>query len=147
MKEDFYIIKVNGYLYGIANQDGRFRKNWRNEYRKRDRILLKFPYKGYCKKCKLYNKLTIHHDPPLSISLNGKKILLCVKCHVEEEFKCSIKYKLKDRPQIIHCQHCKCNRNNYFDEKRMVIYCKKCRNEIQLKKIGENNYKIIKNSS
>lgn len=138
------IVKINGFLYGTT-ANGRFRKNWRNDYRKKDRSdLLKCKQKGTCHKCKKYKKLTVHHDPPLYKSLNGKKRLLCEECHLEEEQKCEEKYRLKDRPDLLHCGNCKCHKNYYLDKELNLIFCKNCQKRIYLKKIGENNYKIIK---
>lgn len=78
-----FIRKPNGEL-GVVTNEGRLRKNWKVPFRKKARRLLK----DKCEVCGSKENLTIHHDPPLSKTIETEKfITMCRPCHDLEEIK------------------------------------------------------------
>ena len=104
------IIKIDGLNFAITDE-GRFRKNWKESIRSRDRK--RMPRLGVCSRCNEYKELTVHHDPPLSESLEGDMEGICDECHVEHNRKEAMKNRYNPHFVIF----CKCGNYNYLQEK------------------------------
>jgi len=128
---DNKIIKINNQTFCIT-KDGRFRKNWKSQIRKK--LTNKI---GICSKCHKKKHLTIHHDPPLREDINGKEIKLCKECHrlIHNDGYLGLPFIIK----------CKYKKRNYFDEK--FIYCKRCGLRREVNEINKDEYILVNNYS
>ena len=128
-------VRIDGFIFAIT-KEGRFRRNWKNTIRARDRH--PFPKKGKCERCGQEKMLTTHHEPPLYISVEGKKIRLCEECHTTVEQECNEKYNLKNKPYITRCPYCRSK--TYLDKLKGNVYCKNKHWGRKLYIIGKGEY-------
>lgn len=119
------------------DKNNRFRKNWKNEHK------IPVPKGSVCSKCGRKSKLTVHHEPPLSISVVTKNaIVLCRLCHNEL-------HKGENNPNLntklffmISCpvKH----KSTYLDPYEYAVYCKCCGIIHKLEKINDSEFNIKK---
>lgn len=129
------VIKINGYNFAVT-EEGRFRFNWKNQIRARDRLNL--PDFGQCSVCGKEKDLTVHHDPPLSKSITGEKHLMCEECHKELHRNDGA----SDNPAFIVT--CYCGDSNYLkeDSEESIIVCFSCGTKRVLKRVGTDEYEL-----
>lgn len=132
------IIKINGFLYGLS-ENGRLRKNWKNDFYKRE---LPISDTDRCNKCGGKNNLTRHHDPPLRNTTESTIIILCNSCHVQHNWG-DTRRGFTQSPFSIKCEICKSYR--YFLPLNK-IQCKDCFKTIHLKKIKKDEFEIVKST-
>ena len=127
-----HTIKINGRFFGLT-LEGRFRKNWKNIYRKD----VAFKDTAICKWCGKEKKLTTHHNPSLSISLENLFVRICEECHLKF-------HKENHLPVLPFIIKCVSGWYNHFLEikGKNYIYCYKCHRHMNLEK-KEEEYIII----
>ena len=83
----------NGNLIKYEKNTKRKITQWKDVQRRRDRKRAK----DHCEKCETKERLTIDHDPPLSVApWESKPYTLCLKCHTKNGEKA--RYVIGDRP-------------------------------------------------
>lgn len=133
------IIKINGFLYGLTNNN-RLRKNWKNFFYKKNKPISK---EDKCIQCNSKINLTRHHAPPLRTTIDSKILIYCEDCHKLHNYNEINKGVNTNAPFSIRCDKCKNSR--YFLQVDK-IQCKKCLNTIHLKKIKEDEFEVKNHS-